>query len=413
MIINQFHLEIIMTKFLVKAFIKDYENTDNPSVRTAYGKLSGKVGILCNILLCAGKFIAGILSGSVSITADAANNLSDASSSVISLIGFKLSEKSADREHPYGHGRYEYLAAFIVAALIISIGIQLFRDGIEKIIAPTAVEFGVLPVVVMAVSILVKLWMMIFNKKLDRKICSETLKATSADSRNDVIATSAVLAAFLISHFFAVNLDGIMAAAVAVFILYSGIGLVKETVSILLGKAPDEEQVEKIRAKILSYEGVVGTHDLLMHDYGPGRQFASVHVEVPAEMTLSECHEIIDKIERDFLSGGLNMLVHPDPIASGGSFEGKVNAELNEIVKKIDERITIHDLRTIPAAEETKIIFDLVKPPDSSLSEQEIKEEIERFMALKFPGSRCIIDFDSGFASIPKSSQNIDLQEKK
>ena len=406
-----------MTNFLVKAFIKDYENTENPSVRTAYGKLSGKVGILCNILLCAGKFVAGILSGSVSIAADAANNLSDASSSVISLIGFKLSEKSADREHPYGHGRYEYLAAFIVAALIISIGIQLFRDGIEKIIAPTAVEFGVLPVVVMAVSILVKFWMMLFNKKLDRKIRSETLKATSADSRNDVITTSAVLAAFLISHFFAINLDGIMAAAVAVFILYSGIGLVKETMSILLGKAPDEEQVEKIRAKILSYEGVVGTHDLLMHDYGPGRQFASVHVEVPAEMTLSECHEIIDKIERDFLSGGLNMLVHPDPIASGGSFEGQVNAGLNEIVKKIDERITIHDLRTIPAAEETKIIFDLVKPPDSSLSEQEIKEEIERFMALKFPGCRCIIDFDSGFASIPKSSPNIDiniaLQEKK
>lgn len=402
-----------MTNFLVKTFIKDYENTENPSVRTAYGKLSGKVGILCNILLCAGKFIAGILSGSVSIAADAANNLSDASSSVISLIGFKLSEKSADREHPYGHGRYEYLAAFIVAALIISIGIQLFRDGIEKIIAPTVVEFGVLPVVVMAVSILVKLWMMIFNKKLDRKIRSETLKATSADSRNDVITTSAVLAAFLISHFFAINLDGIMAAAVAAFILYSGIGLVKETMSILLGQAPDEEQVEKIRAKILSYKGVVGTHDLLMHDYGPGRQFASVHVEVPAEMTLSECHEIIDKIERDFLSDGLNMLVHPDPIASGGSFEGRVNAELNEIVKKIDERITIHDLRTIHDTEETKIIFDLVKPPDSSLSEQEIKEEIERFIALKFPGSRCIIDFDSGFASIPKSSQNIDLQEKK
>ncbi len=402
-----------MTNFLVKAFIKDYENTENPSVRTAYGKLSGKVGILCNILLCAGKFIAGILSGSVSITADAANNLSDASSSVISLIGFKLSEKSADREHPYGHGRYEYLAAFIVAALIISIGIQLFRDGIEKIIAPAAVEFGVLPVVVMAASILIKFWMMLFNKKLDRKICSETLKATSADSRNDVITTSAVLAAFLISHFFSINLDGIMAAAVAVFILYSGIGLVKETMSILLGKAPDEEQAEKIRAKILSYEGVVGTHDLLMHDYGPGRQFASVHVEVPAEMSLSECHEIIDKIERDFLSEGLNMLVHPDPIASGGSFEGQVNAELNGIVKKIDERITIHDLRTIHAAEETKIIFDLVKPPDSSLSEREIKEEIERFIALKFPDSRCIIDFDSGFASIPKSSQNIDLQEKK
>lgn len=397
-----------MTNLLVKTFVKDYENVENPSVRTAYGKLSGKVGILCNVLLCVGKFIAGMLSGSVSITADAANNLSDASSSVISLIGFKLSEKTADREHPYGHGRYEYLAGFMVAALIIAIGFELLRDGIDKIINPTEVEFGILPAAVLGVSILVKFWMMLFNRKLDKKIHSETLRATSADSRNDVITTSTVLSAFLISHFFGVKLDGIMAAAVAIFILYSGVGLIKEAMSPLLGKAPDEEQVEKIRAKILSYEGVVGTHDLMIHDYGPGRQFASVHVEVPEEMTLPECHEIIDKIERDFLRDGLNMLVHPDPIASGGSLEGQLNAELCEIVKKIDERITIHDLRTIPAAEETKVIFDCVAPCDCGLSEQELKEEISRFMAVKFPECRCIISIDSGFASIPKSSGHED-----
>lgn len=393
-----------MTNFLVKTFIKDSENIGNPSVRTAYGKLSGKVGIVCNLLLCAGKFIAGMISGSVSITADAANNLSDASSSVISLIGFKLSEKSADREHPYGHGRYEYLAAFVVAALILAIGFELLRDGIEKIVNPAEVEFGVLPAVVLGTSILVKCWMMIFNRKLDGKINSEALKATFADSRNDVITTSAVLSAYLISHFFGIRLDGIMAAAVAVFILYSGIGLIKDAMDPLLGKAPDEEQVERIREKILSYKGVVGTHDLMIHDYGPGRQFASVHVEVPDSMPLAKCHEIIDKIERDFLRDGLNMLVHPDPIASGGSFEGKINAELNEITKKIDDRITIHDLRTIRCSDETKVIFDCVLPQGSGLSEQEIKDEISRFIAVKFPGCRCIISFDSGFASIPKSN---------
>lgn len=392
-----------MTNFLVKTFIKDSEKIENPSVRTAYGKLSGKVGILCNLILCAGKFIAGMLTGSVSIAADAANNLSDASSSVISLIGFKLSEKSADREHPYGHGRYEYLAGFVVAALIVAIGFGLLRDGIEKIINPTEVEFGILPAAVLGASILVKFWMMLFNRKLERKIHSETLKATFADSRNDVITTSAVLAAFLISHYFGIKLDGIMAAAVAVFILYSGIGLIKEAMDPILGKAPDEEQVERIREKILSYKGVLGTHDLMIHDYGPGRQFASVHVEVPDSMPLVKCHEIIDKIERDFLREGLNMLVHPDPIASSGSLEGKINAELCEITKKIDERITIHDLRTVHCSDETKVIFDCVLPRDSGLSEQEIREEISRFIAVKFPKCRCIISFDSGFASIPKS----------
>lgn len=404
MIIVRFK-ERVMTNFLVKTFVKDYKNVENPAVRTAYGKLSGKVGIVCNLLLCAGKFCAGMLSGSVSITADAANNLSDASSSVISLIGFKLSEKSADREHPYGHGRYEYLAAFVVAALIVAIGFGLLRDGIDKTIKPTEVEFGILPAAVLGASILVKLWLMLFYRKLDRKINSEALKATFADSRNDVITTSAVLAAFLISHFLGIKLDGIMASAVALFILYSGNGLIKEAMDPLLGKAPDEEQVERIRKKILSYKGVVGTHDLMIHDYGPGRQFASVHVEVPDSMPLVKCHEIIDKIERDFLREGLNMLVHPDPIASGGSLEGKITAELCEITKKIDERITIHDLRTIHSADETKVIFDCVLPQESGLSEQDIREEISRFIAVKFPDCRCIISFDSGFASIPKSKQ--------
>lgn len=394
-----------MTGLLTRLFIKD-GSADTPAVRSAYGKMAGKVGIFCNILLCAGKFLAGMISGSVSVTADAVNNLSDASSSLISLIGFKLSERSADAEHPYGHGRYEYLAGFIVAALIMVIGGQLMRDSIMKIIEPGDVEFGIVPLTVLVLSILVKLWLMAFYKKIGKKISSETLIAAAADSRNDVISTAAVLAALIISHFCSVELDGIMGAAVAAFILYSGIGLVKDALDPLLGKAPSAELVEEIRAKILAYDGILGTHDLMIHDYGPGRQFASVHVEVPAEMSLVECHEIIDSIERDFLHEGLNMLVHPDPVASGNSAAGQINAELTKIVTGIDERISVHDVRIVQCPDGDKVMFDCVLPPDSGLEETVLTEEITRFLRVTHPDCRCIITFDSGYASIPRSADD-------
>lgn len=379
-----------MTEFLIRKFIKDKDD------RSAYGKFAGKVGIACNILLCIGKFFAGILSGSLSISADALNNLSDASSSIISLIGFKLSERSADLEHPYGHGRYEYLAGFTVAALIIVIGVELLRDSIVKIIKPTEVLFGVLPIVVLSVSILVKLWMMCFYLKIARQINSETLKASAADSRNDVFSTSAVLAALIISHFSGTNLDGIMGAAVAVFILISGIGLIKDTLDPLLGKAPGAETVEDIRRKILAYDGVLGTHDLMIHDYGPGRMFASVHVEVSDSLTLTECHDIIDKIERDFLDSGLNMLVHPDPVAAEDILA------LDAIVREIDERVTVHDVRTV-GSPPSKVIFDCVLPPNISRSKEEIQRIITRKLREKFPECVVEITFDDGYASIPKS----------
>lgn len=392
-----------MTDFLTKLFIKD-DSADTPAVRSAYGKMAGKVGIFCNVLLSAGKFFAGMLSGSVSVTADAVNNLSDASSSLISLLGFKLSERSADAEHPYGHGRYEYLSGFIVAALIMVIGGQLLRDSILKIIEPGEVEFGLVPLAVLVVSILVKFWLMAFYKKIGRRINSETLIAAAADSRNDVISTSAVLAALIISRFCSVELDGIMGAAVAVFILYSGIGLVKDALDPLLGKAPSAELVEEIRSKILAYDGIMGTHDLLIHDYGPGRHFASVHVEVPAEMSLVECHDLIDSIERDFLREGMNMLVHPDPVVSDDSNIGQITAELNKIVTGIDERISVHDVHIVQCPDMEKVIFDCVVPPDSGIEEAELTEEITRFLRVTHPDCRCIITFDSGYASIPRSA---------
>lgn len=396
-----------MTKLLIKLFVKNHENVKDASVRTAYGKLSGWVGILCNILLCAGKFIVGFVSGSVSITADAANNLSDASSSIISLLGFKLAEKSADEEHPYGHARYEYISGFIVAVLVLVIGFELLKGSVEKIIAPTAVEFSWVTVGVLTASILVKLWMMLFNMKIGKLISSSALEATAADSRNDSISTLAVLAATLVSHFASVELDGWMGILVAAFILYSGINLVRDAMSPLLGKAPDPEMVEDIREKVMSYDGVLGTHDLMVHDYGPGRIFASVHVEMAAERDVLESHDVIDNIERDFLQQGLNLVVHYDPIVTSDSAVGDTRSEINEIVKQIDERLSIHDLRMVPGTTHTNVIFDCVIPPRFSMDENELKAEISRFVKVSHPDYFCVITVEQSYAPIPKKAETV------
>ncbi len=394
-----------MTKLLIKAFVKNHQNTKEPVVRTAYGKLSGWVGIVCNLLLCAGKFIVGFLSGSVSITADAANNLSDAASSIISLLGFKLAGKSADDEHPYGHARYEYISGFIVAVIVLIIGFELFTGSIEKIINPTAVEFSWVTIGVLGGSILVKLWLMLFNLKIGKIISSGTLKATAADSRNDCISTFVVLVAALISHFCNVELDGYMGVLVALFILYSGINLVREAMSPLLGKAPDEEMVEEIRDKIMAYDGVLGTHDLMVHDYGPGRVFASVHVEMAAERDVLESHDVIDNIERDFLQNGLNLVVHYDPIVTSDAAVGDMRREISEIARKIDERLSIHDLRMVPGPSHTNVIFDCVIPHNFSMPEEELKAEISRFVQLNHPDHFCVITVENSFAPMPKRAE--------
>ncbi len=390
-----------MTRLLIRLFIKDHENLQDNTVRTAYGKLSGWVGIVCNLLLCAGKFIVGFLSGSVSITADAANNLSDASSSIISLFGFKLAEKEADEDHPYGHARYEYISGFIIAVLVLFIGVELLRSSIGKIIEPTAVEFSWITIGVLASSILVKLWMMLFNLKIGKLISSQALTATAADSRNDCISTLAVLIAALISHFASIELDGWMGIIVAIFILYSGINLVRDAMSPLLGKAPEPEMVEDIRRRVMSYEGVLGTHDLMVHDYGPGRVFASVHVEMAAERDVLESHDVIDNIERDFLNSGLNLLVHFDPIVTSDSAVGDTRHEIAEIVRSIDERLSIHDLRMVPGPTHTNVIFDCVVPHKFSMNDEELTSEINRFVKQKHPDYFCVITVENNYAPIP------------
>ncbi len=390
-----------MTQLLIRLFIRDHKNVQDTTVRTSYGKLSGWVGIVCNLLLCAGKFIVGFISGSVSITADAANNLSDASSSIISLFGFKLAEKEADEDHPYGHARYEYISGFIIAVLVLFIGVELLKSSIGKIIEPTAVEFSWVTIGVLAGSILVKLWMMLFNTKIGRLINSQALTATAADSRNDCISTLAVLVAALISHFASVELDGWMGILVAAFILYSGINLVREAMSPLLGKAPEPEMVEDIRRRIMEYDGVLGTHDLMVHDYGPGRVFASVHVEMAAENDVLESHDIIDNIERDFLATGLNLVVHFDPIVTSDSAIGDTRHEIAEIVQRIDECLTIHDLRMVPGPTHTNVIFDCVVPHKFSMSEEELTAEISRFVKQAHPDYFCVITVENNYAPIP------------
>ena len=392
-----------MTSLLIRLFIKNADATDKAEVRTAYGKLSGIVGIVCNLLLFAVKLTAGTLSGSVSIMADAVNNLSDASSSIISLLGFKLAAKPADADHPYGHARYEYLSGLLVAVLILYIGIELLKNSFAKVLAPTAVAFNWLTVAILALSILVKLWMALFNKTLCKKIRSQTLIATAADSRNDVISTAAVLLAMIVSHYAHFELDGYVGIAVALFILYSGVGLIRETLDPILGRAPDPDFVEEIRDKIMGNEGVLGTHDLMVHDYGPGCQFASVHVEVAAEADVLEMHDMIDNIERAFLRDyGLHMVIHMDPIVTADEAIGDVRHRLCAKVAAIDERLSIHDLRMVPGTTHTNLVFDCVVPHDFGMSNAELREKISAAAREIDPNYFCVITVENSFAALPR-----------
>ena len=307
-----------MTKLLLRLFVKDYEKSESAPVRTAVGKLSGFVGILCNLLLFAGKLAVGILSGAVSITADAMNNLSDAASSVVTLIGFRLAERPADEDHPYGHARYEYLSGLAVAALIVVIGFELAKTSVEKILHPTAVEFTLPTVLVLLGSIGVKLWLSFFNKRLGKHIDSQTLMATAADSRNDVISTGAVLAAGIVELLTSWQIDGFVGLAVALFILYSGVTLAKETISPLLGETASPELRKLIEETVESCPLVLGYHDLMVHDYGPGQRFASLHVEMDQQEDPLLCHELIDNMERACLQlHNIHLVIHYDPVVVG------------------------------------------------------------------------------------------------
>ena len=390
-----------MTSFLIRLFIRRREDVQDACVRLSYGNLAGITGIVCNVLLCAIKFFTGLFTGSISITADAVNNLSDASSGVITLLGFKLAGKPADPELPYGHARMEYLAGLVVSFVILLIGVQLAGESVQKILHPAAATFGIVPAVMLVFSILVKLWMAGFYRNIGKKIDSTTLLAASADSRNDVISTGAVLLALLISAWTDLDLDGWMGMAVALFILYSGIGLIKDTLDPLLGRAPSEELTQRVEEKILSYEGILGTHDLMVHDYGPGQCFASVHVEMSAEMNVMRSHDIIDTIERDFHEQDhIHLVIHYDPIEIGSDAVGTMRQWVTERVHAVSPLLSIHDFRMVKGELHTNLIFDVAAPSSYESTDAEIKQQIQRSVQENANGETyyCVITVDRSYA---------------
>ncbi len=366
--------------------------------RSAMGKAASIVGIAVNLLLFAFKALAGLLSGSLAITADAFNNLSDASSSVVSLLGFKLADKPADAKHPYGHGRYEYLSAMMVAVMIMVIGVELLKSSAEKILHPRQVSFSALTAAILIASVAGKLWLSRFNREAGRKTGSAALIAAADDSRNDVIATSAVLLSGVIGRMTGLHTDGYMGAAVAVFILVSGYKLVLETIDPMLGSMPDAGEVDHIRDRILSYPGVLGVHDLLVHDYGPGRQFASVHVEMSASEDPLVSHDVIDNIERDFMEQeGLHLVVHYDPVATDDPRLPVMREFIAQTAREIYPGIAIHDLRIVPGVSHTNIVFDCVLPYSLKSDSNEVNDEICRRVLEKYPCHYCMITMERSF----------------
>ncbi len=388
-----------MTRLLIKLFIRDAQNTEDRHVRTAYGNLAGIVGILCNALLFLGKYALGTLLGSIAVTADAVNNLSDASGNLVSLIGFRLGARRPDPKHPYGHARYEYLAGLIVCVIILSIGLSLAMESVEKILHPATPRLSPVMVWVLVASILVKLWLFLFYRFIGKKISSETLLCSAADSRNDVLATGAVLLSIGLSHLTKWSIwDGITGLLVAIFILISGFLLLQNTLSPLVGEAPDRELVERIEKKVLSYPGVMGIHNLMVHDYGPGHVFASFHIEFPAEADVLASHDLIDLIEHDFLlEEHILVTIHYDPIVTSDERVAHLRAYFTEAAKQFDPRVTIHDLRIVPGTTHTNIVFDCVLPADYDRPEQEVLSYFEAKAKEKSPDYICVVEIEQNY----------------
>ena len=394
-----------MTQLLIRLFVRHPDDTKNAAVRTAYGNLASLVGMACNLLLCLGKLAAGTLFGSIAIMADALNNLSDASSNIVSLVGFKLASRAPDAEHPFGHARYEYLAGLVVSVTVLGIGFSLLKESVVKVLHPTAVQFSLLTVAVLVASILVKLWMSSFNRTIGRTIGSETLIATAADSRNDVLSTGAVLIATILCRLTGWNiLDGLMGVGVAVFILISGWGLVMDTLSPLLGERPSDDLVDHIEQTVMSYPGVLGMHDLMVHDYGPGHQFASLHVELPAEQDPLDAHDLIDNIERNFMKNDhLMVTIHYDPIVTSDAAVGVLRTRLTEKLRQLNPALSLHDLRIVPGKTHTNVLFDLVLPAGYAGDKVELLTQMEQFIKEQDPTYNCIIKVEQSYTAAHQS----------
>ena len=388
-----------MTDFLVNKFIKDSTNIESTEVRTRYGMLASVVGIFCNVLLFSVKLTIGLILSSLAVTADAFNNLSDAASSIISFIGVKMAGKPADAEHPFGHGRIEYIAALIVSFLVIEVGFTFFKSSISKILHPEEISFDLIPFVILILSILVKLWMAFFNNKLGKRIDSKVMLATAADSLGDVITTSATVLSIIICHFTSINVDAIAGLIVSAIVIWSGISIAKDTLEPLIGERIPAELYQKITDIVESYDGIVGTHDLIVHNYGPNRSMATIHAEVPNDVNIEVSHEIIDKIERD-VKKDLNILlvIHMDPVEMRDEEVLSLREKTSRIVHALDPKLNFHDFRVLKENEQRNLIFDLVIP--DSYSEKDANRVMHQLVSLlhEMDGNvECIITLDRSF----------------
>ncbi|MDF2888634.1 MAG: cation diffusion facilitator family transporter [Lacrimispora sp.] len=369
-----------MTDFLVRLFVKDYNNTADTRVRTSYGLMASVVGICCNVLLFTAKLLMGLLINSISVMADAFNNLSDAASSIIGFIGVKMAGKPADEEHPFGHGRVEYIAAFIVAFIVIQVGFSLFQTSVDKILHPEEMTFHAISVFILFLSVLVKLWMAVFNWTLGKRIHSAVMKATAADSMGDVITTSSTIVSVVIYGVWGLNIDGIVGVVVSVIVMWAGIRIAKDTLAPLIGEPIDPKLYHEITDFVEAYDGIVGSHDLIVHNYGPTRSMASIHAEVPNDVNVEDSHEVIDRIEREALKKfGIFLVIHMDPVETRDSKVMEFGSMVENVIRKTDERVTFHDFRMIEGKDQINLIFDLVVPREYDRKKREwLKEEITK-----------------------------------
>lgn len=391
-----------MTNFLIKHFIPNASDVKSPAVRQRYGVVSSVVGILCNALLCTAKIAAGLLTGAVSIVADGINNLSDGGSCVVSLLGFKMAGKPADDKHPFGHGRIEYVAGLIVSFIIVLMGVELAKTSLDKIFHPEEISFSWITPAVLGISILVKLWMCFFNRKMGDKIDSAVLRATAMDSLSDVAATSSVLAGFVIGYWARVNLDGYLGVLVALFILYTGVSTAKGTLDLLLGEAPDPEFVKQIQQEVLSYPEIIGVHDLIVHNYGPGHSVVSLHAEVPCDVDILKIHDTIDNAERDLKKKfDCEVVIHMDPIITDDKETNEIHQKLSSIVRLLDSRVTIHDFRMVKGPTHTNLIFDIVVPHQFRLTDDQVVESLRQAVKALDARYEIVVNVDKAYTAPP------------
>ena len=393
-----------MTHFLVKHFVKDYEQIDQVSVRTSYGVMTSIVGILCNVLLFAVKGTIGILMHSIAVMADAFNNLSDAGSSVVGLLGVKMASKPADEEHPFGHGRMEYVSALAVSFIVLQVGLTLLKDSFGKIREPEELNFQLISIIILILSVGVKGWLGHFNKKLGEKIDSKVMLATAADAMGDVITTTATIASIIFFRITGVNVDGYVGIAVSLVVMWAGIGIAKDTLEPLLGEAATPEDYIKITKFVEGYDGIVGSHDLIVHNYGPGRNMASIHAEVPNDVDIEVSHEIIDRIERDAAKMlGIFLVIHMDPVETKDESVLKVKSQVIEIMGALDKNASIHDFRMVDGEHQINLIFDMVVPFEYSKDrEKELKDSFCKLIRMHDDRYRCVITVERSYVANEK-----------